>query len=115
MSEIRQDDDALLRALFEQASRPPMGDEAFTRGVMARIGQEKARREGRFTAVAAAGALAAAVVAAPVAEPLGLLVRSTLEAAFPLLASAPEVGAGGMTVLLAFAMAAAGWIYAERS
>ena len=107
-----RDPDALMRALFAEGDRPPMGDETFVRGVMARVEADAARSKAwRNTAAPAIAALGAAAIW-PFLGPLGAIVG---QAFAPILANAPSVGAGGLTVLMAFAAAGGAWLYSERA
>lgn len=106
------DDEALLRALFAEGERPPYGDEAFVRRVMAPVEADAVRAKAwRSAAIPAVGAFGLAAVW-PFLGPLGALFG---QIAAPVLQSAPMVSASGLSALLVVAVAGGAWLYAERS
>ncbi len=109
MSEDRED--RALKALFADAPRPAWGDETFVAGVMARVEAHEAKKKSRWNAALFGGlGLMAGFVALNYGEVIGAFYRSV----GPLAADVPQLGAGGLTALLALAAAGAGWAYSER-
>jgi len=113
MSNDREpDDDALLLAMFASADRPAHSDPAFVGSVMQRVDGEAARGKAwRSAAIPAAVALGIGAFW-PFLGPIGALIG---QAAMPVLHAAPGVGAGGLSMILAFAAAGGAWLYAERT
>ena len=106
------DDDARLRALFAEGERPPLGDEAFVRRVMAPVEAHAVQAKAwRSAAIPAAAAFGLAVIW-PFLGPVGAMLG---QAAQPILQNAPMMGAGGLSALMALAAAGGAWLYAERS
>jgi hypothetical protein len=106
------DDDALLRALFAEGERPPYGDEAFVRRVMAPVEAEVVRTKAwRSAAVPALAAFGLAAVW-PFLGPLTALFG---QVAAPVLQNASMMSASGLSALLALGIAGGAWLYTERS
>jgi hypothetical protein len=103
--------DARLAALFGDAPRPPMGDEAFVRGVSGRVAEIERGRRNRLT-IAAGLALAAGAVALMVNGPSAVGALADSFAGY--LQYAHQLGGGASALLLAAALSAVGWAYAER-
>jgi hypothetical protein len=106
-----ESEDAKMRALFGDASRPPMGDEDFVRSVMVRVEEAKASRKVQSSAVA----LGVIAVTAAVLWPF----KTAIATAFVLpleryAADLPMLGATATAMLIALAASAAGLVYAER-
>jgi len=112
MSTNDDEAEALMRSLFAEGGRPPMGDEAFVKGVMARVDADVQRAKvWRSAAIPGVAALGVAVFwpfMGPVAALLGQIAQ-------PILQNAPNVGAGGLTLLMAAAAAGGALVYAERT
>jgi hypothetical protein len=118
MSEARQDledgagGDALLRALFNEATRPPMGDHAFVGAVMADVAAEERQKHAHASWLAGSIGALGVVVLAP---SLGPIVGRLADAYAPMAQYAPMLSGGLGTLLLAAAASAAAWMYAERA
>lgn len=104
-------DDARLRALFAGADQPPMGDERFTAAVMGRVDTARRSVSARQMGFAFLGVVGAALA---VAANIGPATDAVTNAFAPYAAQLPMLSAGASTALLAMALAAAGWLYAER-
>lgn len=106
-----ESEDAKMRALFGEASRPPMGDEEFVQGVMARVDEATAARKVRSSAVALGGiALGVALL-----WPFKAAIVTALTV--PLARYVPDmsmVSAGTAAMCIAVAASAVGLVYAER-
>lgn len=109
MSEMQ--DDLALKALFADAPRPPMGDEDFVAGVMGRVETYEVRRKSRWQA---AGLGALGLTAGVVILNYGDIIGVFNDAFAAYAAQLPAIGAGGSAALIAMAVAAGGWLYAER-
>jgi hypothetical protein len=104
-------EDALVKALFADAARPPMGDERFTAGVMRRVEADIAKARSRWTvAIVGVGALA---VAAAVSH-FGAVAGALADVYAGYAGQAASLGAGASALLVAAAATAAALIYAER-
>jgi hypothetical protein len=103
--------DARMAALFGAASRPPMGDEAFVRAVGARVQRVEHGRRNRLAA-AAGLALAAGAVGLAANGPSAIGALADSYAGY--LQYAHQLGGGASALLLAAALSAVGWAYAER-
>jgi hypothetical protein len=106
-----ESEDAKMRALFGEASRPPMGDEDFVAAVMGRVDEVKASQKMRSSAFAL-GFIAAGCA---VLWPFKAAIATALTV--PLTQFAPDtsmLGAGTTAMLIAVAASAAALVYAER-
>jgi hypothetical protein len=102
--------DAALRALFAEADRPPMGDERFTKAVMARVqAQASWRRQVRMAVGVGLGACAAALLAPHLGGGAADISSSLTVAA----AMTPGLGASAATLLGFGLLCAAGWAMAD--
>jgi len=106
-----ESEDAKMRALFGEASRPPMGDEEFVQGVMARVDEAKASRKVRSSALA----LGSVALGVAILWPFKGAIVTALT--LPLARYVPEpsmLSAGTTAMLIAVAASAAGLVYAEK-
>jgi len=106
-----ESEDAKMRALFGEASQPPMGDEDFVQGVMARVDEVKASQKARSSALA----LGTVAVGMAILWPFKAAIVTALTV--PLVKYVPDVSmlsAGSTAILIAVAASAAGLVYAER-
>lgn len=103
--------DARMAALFGAAPRPPMGDEAFVRGVSAGVERIEHGRRNRL-AMAAGLALAAGATALMANGPMAIGMLADSYAGY--MQYAHQLGGGASALLLAAALSAFGWAYAER-
>lgn len=106
-----ESEDARMRALFGEASRPPMGDEDFVQSVMGRVEEAKASAKVRSSAIALGGIAIASAMLWPFKAAILTALTLPLE---KYVASAPMLGAGATAMLIAVAASAAGLVYAER-
>lgn len=104
-------DDRALEALFAEAPRPPMGDEAFVGVVMGRVAAFETRKKGSRQAV---GLGLFGLTAGAMILNYGEIIGAFNNAFAGYAAQLPALGAGGSAALIAMAVAAAGWLYAER-
>jgi hypothetical protein len=103
--------DARMAALFRDAPRPPMGDESFVRVVSGRVAEVERGRRNRL-AIAAGLALAAGAAALMVNGPSAVGALADSYAGY--MQYAHQLGGGASALLLAAALSAVGWAYAER-
>jgi hypothetical protein len=106
-----ESEDAKMRALFGEASRPPMGDEDFVAAVMGRVDEIKASEKVRSSAIAM-GFIAAGCA---LLWPFKAAITTAL--VVPLARFVPDtsmLGAGATAMLIAVAASAAALVYAER-
>lgn len=106
-----ESEDAKMRALFGEVSRPPMGDEDFVAGVMARVDDAKASRKVQSSALALGAIALGAAVLWPFKAAIATALLVPLEKYAAVL---PSMGAGATAMLIAVAASAAGLVYAER-
>lgn len=106
-----ESEDAKMRALFGEASRPPMGDEDFVRSVMVRVEEAKASRKVRSSALALGTIAMGAALLWPFKAAIATALVLPIE---KYAASMPMLGAGATGMLIAVAASAAGLVYAER-
>jgi hypothetical protein len=105
-------DDARLRALFQAAPRPPMGDEHFTRAIMAQVNARQGwARQWRLAGLAGAGSVAAALLVPHLGAGAGEIFASLWAVGEQI----PYVGANGVAVIGLALACAAGWAVAERA
>jgi hypothetical protein len=106
-----ESEDAKMRALFGDASRPPMADEEFVRTVMVRVEAAKASHSVRSSAMA----LGTLALGCAVLWPFKASIATALAApVVKVLPDASMLGAGATAMLVALAASAAGLVYAER-
>ncbi len=106
-----ESEDAKMRALFGDASRPPMGDEEFVAAVMGRVEEARASGKVRSSAIA----LGVIAVTSALLWPFKAAITTAL--VVPLARYVPDtsmLGAGATAMLIAVAASAAALVYAER-
>ncbi|KAF0176555.1 MAG: hypothetical protein FD124_220 [Alphaproteobacteria bacterium] len=106
-----ESEDAKMRALFGDASRPPMGDEDFVAAVMGRVEEVRASEKVRSSAFA----LGVIAVISAVLWPFKAAIATAL--VVPLTRYVPDtsmLGAGATAMLIAVTASAAALVYAER-
>lgn len=103
-------DEALMRSLFAEGARPPMGDETFVSGVMARVEAGESRRQSVFSAVVWTAGAGAAL--------FGTVNFTTILAEVSRAAAAvnlPVMGGGASMLLMIAAVAGGAWLFSERT
>jgi hypothetical protein len=105
------EEDSRMRALFGDVARPPFGDDAFVKSVMARVAVEKSAERARRSAFSM-GALAFIGASLwPFRDPIALALTGAFDR---VLIDLPSLSAGATTLLVAAVVSAAAWAYAER-
>ena len=106
-----ESEDARMRALFGESTRPPMGDDEFVRAVMIRVNEARTSDKARRGAVAIGSIALIGAVLWP--------YKAALATAFTLTAAkyVPDLsmlGGGATALLIAAAASVAALAYAER-
>jgi uncharacterized membrane protein len=104
-------EDARMRALFGDMSRPPMGDEAFVAQVMGRVEEVKSARKVQRGTVALGVAALGVAVLWPYKAALGTGLTLSLSAAT---VDLPMLSGSAGALLIAAAASLAALAYAER-
>ena len=106
-----ESEDARMRALFGESSRPPMGDEEFVGAVMGRVHEARASDAVRRNAIAIATVALAGAVLWPFKAAIGTaFTLTTMKYA----ADLPMLSGGATALLIAAAASVAALAYAER-
>jgi len=106
-----ESEDARMRALFGEASRPPMGDEDFVQSVMGRVEDARASAKVRSSAMALGTIAIGCAVLWPFKAAIATAIALPLE---KYAASLPMLSAGATGLLIAAAASVAALVYAER-